>query len=988
MSNRTNRRGLEPGSRSGFLKYISERKTQIMLGFCALALLPIIVLVRPLIVSTAQEKTATTNIEASSLIDAKRSGLPEAVPLKPPVTDKKVIASPDEVCGWGSSTVYPVAILDQATATQGGMLYSFGGVSTTIVANSYKFDGTTWTAIAPLPLPLEFPTAVSDGTFIYILGGAEATAGTPQTSVFRYDPGTDTYTPMASFTVGTWNQAAVYMAGKIYKFAGTASAASTDALEIYDIGTNTWSSGAAYPLQISFVSAFTDGTYIYGAGGIQSVGSAASLKTYRYDPGTNTWDDAAIADLPLTRWGAASSKVAFGGGANAGWVLAGGYENGTVAANISTTAIRWNSTSNTWVSLGSMTGERARMTGAAIGTNFYVIGGRSLASSGFAGTNSNQKLACIENVAVISQGAVTIASESFPPGNGGPDPGETLTVNLPLMNGGDIPTTALTATLQATGGVTNPSAAQNYGAVAPDNVPVSRQFTFTVNPGTACGGNITLTWTVADGATNYPNATKTYTTGVRTSALSENFDGVTAPALPAGWVNTQTSGTGINWTTTTTTPNSAPNAAFAIDPSSVNAAALVTPAISISSADSQLTFKNKYITESTFDGGVLEYSTDNGANWTDVITGGGSFVSGGYNATISTSFSSPIAGRQAWSGTSAGGYVDTVVNLPASLNGMSVKFRWIMASDSSVASTGIWIDDVQVFGSRVCDGGSVSSRADFDGDGKTDLSVFRPSEGNWYLNRSTAGFTVINWGISSDVLVPGDYDGDGKTDTAIFRPSPTPGVPDFYVLNSNGFTYSGVEWGTTGDSAVAGDYDGDGKTDFAIFRPSEGTWYILNSSNGSNTIEPFGQSGDMPMAMDSDGDGKTNLCFFRPSDNTWYIAHNTGVPASNYDAVPFGSAGDILVPADYDGDNKDDVAVFRPSDGTWYILRSSDAQVSYTQFGTSGDVPVSGDYDGDGKDDIAVYRGGTWYLNQSTAGFSAQTFGVPTDVPVPSAYHP
>ena len=718
------------------------------------------------------------------------------------------------------------------------------------------------------------------------------------------------------------------------------------------------------------------------------MGSAASLKTYRYDPGTNSWDDAAIADLPLTRWGAASSRVAFGGGANAGWVLAGGYENGTVTANISTTAIRWNSTSNTWVSLPSMSGERARMGGAAIGSGFYVIGGRSVASPSFAGTNSNQKLGCIENVAVISQGAVTIAAESFPPGNGGPDPGETLTVNLPLMNGGDIPTTALTATLQATGGVTNPSGPQNYGAVAPDNQPVSKQFTFTVDPGTACGGNITLTWTVADGATNYSNATKTYTTGVRTSALSENFDGVTVPALPAGWTNVLTSGTGISWTTSTATPNSAPNAAFANDPSAVNAAALVTPAVSISSTDSQLVFKNKYVTESTFDGAVLEYSTDGGSNWTDVITGGGSFVSGGYNATISTSFSSPIAGRQAWSGTSVGGYVDSVVNLPASLNGQSVKFRWIMASDSSVASTGIWIDDVQVYGSRVCDAGSVKSRADFDGDGKTDVSVFRPSEGNWYLNRSTAGFTVLGWGVASDALVPGDYDGDGKADVAVFRATPTVGVPDYYVLNSNGFTYSGVEWGTTGDMAVAGDYDGDGKTDFAVFRPSTGVWYILNSSNGSNTIEPFGQTGDLPMAMDSDGDGKTNICFFRPSSNTWYIAQNTGVPASNYDAVPFGTTGDILVPADYDGDNKDDVAVFRPSSGTWYILRSSDGQVSYTPFGMSGDVPVPGDYDGDGKDDIAVYRGGTWYLNRSTAGFTAQAFGLPTDKPIPAAFHP
>ena len=85
--------------------------------------------------------------------------------------------------------------------------------------------------------------------------------------------------------MGTWNHSAVYLSGKIYKWCGTGPAtASAQALEIYDVATNTWTAGAAYPLAISFVSGWTDGTYIYGAGGIQSVGSVASAKTYRYDP--------------------------------------------------------------------------------------------------------------------------------------------------------------------------------------------------------------------------------------------------------------------------------------------------------------------------------------------------------------------------------------------------------------------------------------------------------------------------------------------------------------------------------------------------------------------------------------------------------------------------------------------------------------------------------------------------------------------------------
>jgi len=291
-------------------------------------------------------------------------------------------------------------------------------------------------------------------------------------------------------------------------------------------------------------------------------------------------------------------------------------------------------------------------------------------------------------------------------------------------------------------------------------------------------------------------------------------------------------------------------------------------------------------------------------------------------------------------------------------------------------------------GTGTCNAVPANPRADFDGDGKTDMSVFRPSEGNWYLNRSTDGFGVLNWGTTGDTLIPGDYDGDGKADTAVFRPSADPAANDYYVLLSNGFVFQGTSWGVPSDVPVNGDYDGDGKHDFAVFRPSDGTWYILNSSNGSNTVEPFGLADDIPLAIDNNGDGKTNLAVYRPSENTWYIAKPTGSPATNFDAYPFGATGDLLAHADYDGDNKEDIAVFRPSNGTWYILQSSNGMTDTVPFGAMGDVPVPGDYDGDGEDDIAVYRNGTWFVNQSTAGLLTQNFGLGTDTPIPVKYLP
>ena len=937
-------------------------------------------------ITTAQAQESTKNSEAASLVEAnaaeRPTNKPEVIELPNPKADSDNPAqlTPEgSVCGWSDSTVYPITILDQATATVGSNLYTFGGVSTAIIANSYKFDGTTWTPIAPLPAALEFPTAVTDGTNIYILGGALVGTGTPQTTLFRYNVALDTYTPLASFTTGTWNTAAVFLGGKIYKFAGTGPAtASTNVLEIYDVATNTWAPGAPYPLAISFVGAFVRGGFIYGAGGIQSVGSVASNKTYRYDPVANSWDDAAIADLPATRWGAASSITSYG--VNNGWVLAGGYVAGTVTANISTSVVRWNPTTNIWDTLTSMTGERSRMTGAILNGNFYVIGGRSMASSAFVGTNSNQKLLCFSGVAVISSGTATVVSESYPPPNGVPDPGETVSVRLPLQNVGDTATTNLTATLQATGGVTNPNpASQNYGVLPPGGPATTKDFTFTVNPAAVCGSTITLTWVINDGATNYPNVVKTFIVGTPI-VVTQNFDGVTAPALPAGWTTTQDSGTEITWTTSTTGPSSAPNSAFANDPATINMSSLVSPSFAVSSTSSKLSFKNKYVTESTFDGMVLEMSIGAGG-FQDIITAGGSFASGGYNATISTGFMSPISGRMAWSGTSAGGYIDTVVNLPAAANGQNVQFRWRMASDSSVASTGVNIDDVQLLNGYSCATGSVRSRADFDGDGKTDLSVFR--SGTWYLNESTAGFVAFGWGAASDTLTPGDFDGDGKTDAAVFRANADPAQPDFYILNSNGFTVTGASWGIAGDIPVVADYNNDGKSDIAVYRPSNNTWYVLNSGGGATTTV-FGQAGDVPVAGNFGGSANADLTVFRSSTNSWVTQINGGGTLN----FVHGQAGDILVPADYDGDNIDDRAVFRPSTGQWFVLKSTDGTVSITSWGNSTDVPVPGDYDGDGKDDLAVYRNGQWWLNRSTAGTTVQSFGLAGDTPVPRRYLP
>jgi len=229
---------------------------------------------------------------------------------------------------------------------------------------------------------------------------------------------------------------------------------------------------------------------------------------------------------------------------------------------------------------------------------------------------------------------------------------------------------------------------------------------------------------------------------------------------------------------------------------------LTSPAFALPAGSAQLTFRNNYNLEAGsttgYDGGVLEIAINNGA-FNDILAAGGSFVSGGYNGTIATRFSSPIAGRNAWSGNS-GGYLTSVAALPASAAGQNVQLKWRFGADDNTAGTGPnpgwYVDNISVTGSYNCSlAPNVKSRADFDGDGKTDLSVFRPSEGNWYLNRSTAGFVSANWGLSSDLTTPGDFDGDGKADLAVWRPSS--GV--WFVLQSLDGQMRVFHWGLQGD---------------------------------------------------------------------------------------------------------------------------------------------------------------------------------------------
>jgi hypothetical protein len=230
--------------------------------------------------------------------------------------------------------------------------------------------------------------------------------------------------------------------------------------------------------------------------------------------------------------------------------------------------------------------------------------------------------------------------------------------------------------------------------------------------------------------------------------------------------------------------------------------------------------------------------------------------------------------------------------------------------------------------------GDLPIPADYNGDKKADLAIYRPSDGTWRIR----GQTTQQWGVLGDLPIPADYNGDKKADVAIFRSSSSEVKTKIFGIQKTAYG------GSNNFVLPAGDFNGDGKFSAIAVWHDSGAGYLWNTSDGGYSSQTtWGVAGDIPVPADYNGDGKTDFAIYRPSDGTWRIRGQT--------TQQWGVLGDIPVVADYNGDKKADFAIWRPSDGTWRI-RGQTTQ----QWGVLGDIPVPADYNGDGKADFAVFR--------------------------------
>ncbi|MCB0344830.1 MAG: hypothetical protein KDD66_06925 [Bdellovibrionales bacterium] len=230
-----------------------------------------------------------------------------------------------------------------------------------------------------------------------------------------------------------------------------------------------------------------------------------------------------------------------------------------------------------------------------------------------------------------------------------------------------------------------------------------------------------------------------------------------------------------------------------------------------------------------------------------------------------------------------------------------------------------------------------------------DIAIWRPSNGFWWIRPTDdqQAFAQENpigvqWGFPTDTPVPCDWNRNSKSDLGIFRPS----TGTWYIRpsdDSNSFDGEPIiqSWGTSGDKLVPRDFDNDGQCDFTVFR--NGVWYILLSTKESQPATlAFGSASDTPIGGEFDGDSYVDFGVVRNIGGAlhWFFRESEAQGLTTF-TKQWGVTGDIPISLDYNGDGEHEIAIWRPSTGEWWMLLSTSySSVVTLQWGLTGDVPI------------------------------------------------
>jgi N-acetylneuraminic acid mutarotase len=482
------------------------------------------------------------------------------------------------------------------------------------------------------------------------------------------------WTEQAPYPIATSGHAVVSVGGNVYSFGGIVNNAAITNAYKYTPATNTWTPIASLPAPRGWFSGTTDGTHIYLLGGVdQNFNTTATL--WRYDPVSNTYNTS-LPSYTIPTYFHASAYL------NGKIYRIAGRAIGTdFHVEVYTIA------TNAWSMAANYPFANHSLMAVALGNYIYAAGGNASPDKTWRYDPSTD-IWDDAAIADLPAGRSAAASGAY---NGkwilaGGDVNFAISTNAIAWDPATNTWSNLANMVQARDYLAGATAGQSFYAVAGNSAP-----------GTPTNDN--QQYTEMPCATPTPTPTATPTITPVACSLFENFDNVTPPTLPPGW--TATNGInpdGILWQTSNSglpspPADSPPNAAWVNDPAAISDKYLDSPPIIINQLENAgLMFRNNYSLEASRDGGVLEVSVDGGP-FQDILAAGGSFGQGGYNGTISTCCGNPLAGRQAWTG-SSGGFIQTTVGGPFS--GHTIVLRWRMGSDSSGSGEGWRVDSVMM----------------------------------------------------------------------------------------------------------------------------------------------------------------------------------------------------------------------------------------------------------------------------------------------------